>query len=157
MYRDDYVNDFMNDGQEEHDRSNKKIFEDLKKEDKGFYSWNVKIPGSVKPIKVEAYSSGDTGCRIRDAITGDRYQTYKVGSKYEDLFFKIRLASQNFAGRDPPTLFYSSPEQYEKHTKESVGSKIKEKWFVKKLAADASLRKEMEKNEERTRNFTIVA
>ena len=157
MYRDDYVNDFINDGQEEHDRSNKKIFEDLKKEDKGFYTWNVKIPGSVKAFKVDAYSSGDLGSRIRDAITGDRYRDYKVGSKYEDLFFKIRLAPQNFAGREPPTLFYSSPEQYEKHAKEVIGANIKEKWLIKKLAADASLRREMESNEERTRNFTIVA
>jgi len=157
MYRDDYVNDFMNDGQEEQEKSNKKIFEDLKKEDKGFYSWNVKIPGSVKPVKVEAYSSGDVGSRIRDPITGDRYRDYKVGSKYEDLFFKVIFTSQNFAGRGAPTLFYSSPEQYEKHTKEFVGSQIKEKWHLKKLSADSSLRKEMDKNEERTRNFTIVA
>lgn len=157
MYRDDYVSDFMNEGQEEHEKSNKKIFEDLKKEDKEFYTWNVKINGAAKPFKVEAYSSGDTGSRIRDAITGDRYRDYKVGSKYEDLFFKIKPASKNFVGRENPTLFYSSPEQYEKHAKEVVGSEIKEKWIVKKFAADASLRKEMEKNEERTRNFTIVA
>lgn len=157
MYRDDYVSDFMNEGQEEYEKSNKKIFEDLKKEDKGFYSWNVKITGSVKPVKVEAYSSGDLGSRIRDAITGDRYRDYKVGSKYEDLFFKTKLKSKDFAGRETPTLFYSSPEQYEKHAKEFLGSETKEKWIVKKMAADASLRREMEKNEERTRNFTIVA
>jgi len=157
MSRYEYVNDFMNDGQEEHDRSNKKIFEDLKKEDKGFYTWNVKIPGSIKPVKIEAYSSGDVGSRIRDPITGDRYRDYKVGSKYEDLFFKAKPVSQNFAGRGTPTLFYSSPEQYVKHTKEFLGSEIKEMWHVMKLAADLSLRREMEKNEERTRNFTIVA
>jgi len=140
----------MNDGQDEYEKSNKKIFEDMKKDDKGFYTWGF------KNSKVETYSSGELGSQIRDAVTGDRYRDYKVGSKYEDLFFKVKMVSKNFDGKDAPTFFYSSPEQYEKHSREIIASEIKDKWITKKMAADASLRREMERNEERTRNFTIV-
>jgi len=150
MYQDDYTNeyvrDFLNDGFDENQKSNKKIFEDMRMEDKGYYSWKKNVEGSRKPIKIEAYSSGDTGSRIRDAITGDRY-TYLVGSKYEDMFFKVRVNSENFGLRDAPTLFYASPEQYETHTKTLVASSIKEKWLAKKLALNIIRQKEMEKED----------
>lgn len=159
MYQEDYMNNWTNDEFDE-PITKKDIFEELKKSDKGYYSWSTRVQGARKPYKIEAYSSGDVGSRIRDPVTGDRYRNYLVGSKNEDLFFKVKMSTGEFGGRDGPTLFYSSPEEYEKHTKSFLSQETKDRWFAKK--ADAEVRnkkevrhkKEVERDEDR--NYTIV-
>ena len=153
MYQDDYLNECMNDDFDE-PKSKKEIFEDMKKADKGYYSWTRSVPGSRKSHKIEAYSSGDVGSRIRDAVTGDRYRNYLVGSKNEDLFFKVRMCTGEFGGREAPTLFYSSPEEYERHTRSVVSEETKNQWFSKKSDVDVQRKKEVEEREDR--NYTIV-
>jgi hypothetical protein len=104
--------------------------------------WKRRVDGSVKPITIEAYGSGDTGSQIRDPITGERYSSYLVGSKFEDLFFKVRMCTGEFNGRENPTFFYSTPEQYEKHTKTIVSTEAKEKWSRKQMNAKRLVQKE---------------
>jgi hypothetical protein len=149
-----YYNDYMNDNFDE-PKSKKDIFDELKKADKGYYSWFKRVEGSRKPHKVEVYGSGDVGSRIRDPITGDRYKNYFVGSKNEDLFFKVKMATGEFGGRDGPTLFYSSPEEYEKHTKSFLSQETKDNWLAKKSRADAQHKKEVEKEEAQDKNYSI--
>lgn len=155
MYQDDYLNEYMNDNFDE-PKSKKEIFEDMKKADKGYYSWTRPILGSRKSHKIEAYSSGDIGTRIRDAITGDRYRNYLVGSRNEDLFFKVRICTGEFGGREGPTLFYSTPEEYERHTRSVVSEEMKNKWLEKKSGADFRNKREVEREEDEDRNYTIV-
>ena len=82
-------------------------------------------------------------CRIRNAITGLWYRDdhpkckYLVGSRQEDLFFKVRNSTGeseicNHENRkNTYLLFYDSPEQYERHQKTTLSQLEKEKWQEK--------------------------
>jgi hypothetical protein len=53
-----------------------------------------------------------------------------VGSRNEHQFFKVQYCG-NGVGKDtrePATLFFCSPEQYERHMRDEVKSDIKEQW-----------------------------
>jgi hypothetical protein len=80
-----------------------------------------------KNMTIEYYSSGPINTTITHAITGTRERGNLVGSIYEDLFFKVCIATKN----QPITLFYYSPEEYEKHHYIQLSSDIKEKWLEK--------------------------
>jgi hypothetical protein len=56
------------------------------------------------------YGSGDTGSPIRNAMTGE-YTKYIVGSKSEELFYKVCIAL-GFSKDGPITLFYGSRDEY---------------------------------------------
>lgn len=87
--------------------------------------------GKLKRTKIEFYTSGDTGCNIRDAETGE-YTSYKVGSLNEDLFFKVILATGECKSRNKSsTLFYSSPEAYMSHMHCELDTKLVEYWEEK--------------------------
>ena len=63
--------------------------------DKGYnavYRKSVRADGRIKQIKIGLYTSGGTGTQIRDAETGHFYNRF-VGSKHEDGFFKVSLAT----------------------------------------------------------------
>lgn len=130
MNHDDYTNALINNDQEEIERMEIKILEEIKKENKGYYSWKKRIPG-CKPLKIETYSSGDRGTIIKNAITGECYKNCFVGSKNEDLFFTVKMSTGEFNGRLGPKLFYSTPEEYENHMKVIVSDETKQKWFEK--------------------------
>jgi hypothetical protein len=76
--------------------------------------------------------------RIRNAVTGLRYRDdhpklkYLVGSRQEDLFFKVTIANGE-NGNNPVNLFYDNPEQFEKHQRVVVSQPAKEKWMKKNL------------------------
>ncbi|NDA99117.1 MAG: hypothetical protein EBY31_07950, partial [Flavobacteriia bacterium] len=93
-----------------------KAVDEIKKADKGYHC--VKCIVNHRTIKVEVYDSGTTiGNKIRDPIYGNRLPA-KVGSKDENLFFKVRMAGLNTTTHGGPvTLFYDSPEHYERHFK----------------------------------------
>ena len=96
------------------------------KDENGFYI-------GEKKITIEYYSSGQIGSRIRNALTG-QYTKDIVGSKFEDLYFKITLTEGNAL-----TLFYDSPEQYERHHHEKLPTNIKEKWIKKRLLFEKTM------------------
>ena len=76
-----------------------------------------------------------TNSPIINAVTGLGYYSdgnlkYKIGSAQEDDLFKVRFLTRE--GNIPGlTLFYDSPDQYERHLGCIVNSKIKEKYLLK--------------------------
>jgi hypothetical protein len=113
----------------------KKELNNVKSFDSGYgyvYRNKSSVSSKVKNARVDCYTSGDLGVRIRNAETGQYYK-YKVGSKDEDLFFKIALASGELKTTNGSNvLFYDSPEQYEKHLMAEIDQEIKERWVNKK-------------------------
>jgi hypothetical protein len=109
----------------------RKMWDDAKKVDKGYHK--IKRNYNHKKVEIEVYTTSNTpGKMIRDAITGNKYNQYRVGSVNEHLFFKVTLATGEI-GRDGTTMFFDSPEQYERHMKCEISQAIKEQW-VKKCA-----------------------
>jgi hypothetical protein len=113
----------------------KKELNNIKSIDSGYgyvYRQKSSVSNKVKNSRVDCYTSGDTGMSIRNAETGNYYK-YKVGSKEEDLFFKIALATGELKTKNGSNvLFYDSPEQYEKHLMTELNQEIKDNWVEKK-------------------------
>ena len=109
-------------------KKTRKLIEDAKSEDKGYHKITKFV--NFKKVEIEMYSDPlIIGRSIRNAITGVRQTGYKMGYFDEYLFFKVGY----FAGGKglkcaSPTLFYDSPEQYERHMHCTVSTKIKEQW-----------------------------
>jgi hypothetical protein len=105
----------------------------LNREDPGYRKFIQYI--NNKRVEVSAYSTGITPrLKIRDAITGHRHHNYRVGSLNENLFFKVRMCVDNSNiknNTNETTLFYDSPEQYERHMNKTIPMSIKEKWNIK--------------------------
>jgi len=101
---------------------------ELKKLDKGYHK--VKL-GNKNNFEVEVYSTNDNpGTFIRDAVTGSRYKEFKVGTLNEHQFFKTRLTFGT-SNAESSTLFFDSPEQFERLFKTTVLPADKEKWTNK--------------------------
>lgn len=110
-------------------KNNRKMLDDSKKLDKGYHK--IKRTINHKKVDIEVYSTTNTpGKMIRDAVTGGKYREFRVGSLNEHQFFKVRWGTGEI-GKDGTTLFFDSPEQYERHTKTEVSQSIKEKWIQK--------------------------
>jgi hypothetical protein len=83
--------------------------------------------------KIRLYNSSVyTNAPIINAVTGLAYYTdsnmkYKVGSIQEDDLFKVRFLTRE-ANLPGMTLFYDSPDQYERHLGVVVNEKIKQKY-----------------------------
>lgn len=92
-----------------------------------------------KKIVIELYGSGQIGSKIRNAVTGQRYE-YIVGSSHEDLFFKVSDATGRYGRKHPLILFYDSPEQYENQHFTSISPEVKSRWQEKHFAARQQLR-----------------
>jgi len=68
------------------------------------------------------------GALICDAVTGNKFN-FKVGSKGEDYFFKVKLAT-NEIGHDVH-LYFETPVQCEKYLKAPLSDATKEQWKEK--------------------------
>ena len=68
---------------------------------------------------------------IRNAITGERYNGFHVGTHDENLFFKVIDATAPVKNKDPYILFYENPEQWENHTNQICSPQIKMTWNTK--------------------------
>lgn len=112
-------------------------------------------PDTKRGVRVEFFPTSTTpNTIIKHAMTGT-FQGYdrnffRVGTKDEDLFFSVILATGEL-GQNPPTLFYDNPEQYEKHFFTKVPQNIKDGWNVKKNTAlfQLNLRQIQERKDER--------
>lgn len=110
-------------------KKQRKLWEDSKQVDKGFH--RVKLVRNKKQASIEFYSTNMVpGTMIRDAITGSRYNQFRVGSLNEHQFFKVTHATGEF-GKNSIALFYDSPEQFERHTKSTVATDVKSRWADK--------------------------
>jgi hypothetical protein len=116
-----------------------KALEDIKRLDKGYNK--VFRNRNGKQYSVEYYATSlNPGRKIRNAING-AYTNCLVGSYDEDLFFKLRLLTDK-CDEDLTTLYYDSPEQYEKHFNTELDDVTKEKW--KNKCADEIYKRKME-------------
>lgn len=110
--------------------------QDFKSFDKGYnkiYKTGVIMSknGKYRKKKIEFYTSGDRGTRIRDAITGIYYND-KVGSFNEDNFFKVSLATGQCTSKNGShMLFYQTPHQHMSHFDVQLNPSILEKWDSK--------------------------
>ena len=115
----------------------KKELNNMKSYDKGYgYVYRKKqlVNGKIVRSRIDCYTSGDAGSPIRNAEIGNYYKC-KVGSKEENLFFKVSLSTGELKTKNGSNiLFYDSPEQYEKHLDQEVSQTIKQTWHEKKLA-----------------------
>jgi hypothetical protein len=139
-----------------------KQIEEVKRLDKGYnkvYRWRT-VTGVVKGIKskrvkkidIEYYATFLTpGSIIRNAISGGYEKGLHVGFSDEDLFFKVRLASDKCDDK-VRTLFFDSPEQYERHFGVSISPEAKSAWLDK--FTKERIRKENEKPHRR--NFVYI-
>jgi hypothetical protein len=84
--------------------------------------------------KVVVYSTRSTPrSSIRNPVYGT-FSTDKVGTKDEYNYFKVRMANVATDDRTPITLFYDSPEGYEKHQHMRVSAEIKNAWHNRRIA-----------------------
>lgn len=93
---------------------------------------NILVNNKNKNIELGVYGSGSQECQIRNAETGEYYK-YKVGSFDEDLFFKVMISTGEVSS-GPLTLFYDSPEHYERHQYLELDGLSKGKWAAKRQA-----------------------
>ena len=84
----------------------------------------------AKNVEIGVYGSGSQECPIRNAETGEYYK-FKVGTMDEDLFFKVMI-SNGESSSGPLTLFYDSPEHYERHQYVDLDGVTKKRWEVKR-------------------------
>lgn len=143
MYQDDFYNPA--DPNDVDDLNGEQMFEKTKRMDKGYnviYRKALRKDGRIYNKKIEVYTSSCTGSRIRDAETG-AYLTSLVGSKDEDLYFKVNLATGECrSANGSTTLFYSSPQHYENHLMCDVDPQIALRWEDKKQARLSELKRE---------------
>jgi hypothetical protein len=109
-------------------KKRRKLFEDLKKVDKGYHK--LERRDGFKKFSIEVYSSVMTpGSMIRDAVTGYKHSEHRIGTLNEHLYFKVKIATGEMP--DAGSLFFDSPEQFERHFKTEVNQQIKEQWTNK--------------------------
>lgn len=81
------------------------------------------------------------GTRIRNATTGFS-ERHRCGSINEDLYYKVTHSTGEFGNKEPLTLFYDSPEQYEQHWNVRVSQENKDTWQTKYVAAQRRILRE---------------
>ena len=126
-----YEDQFMNDDNLSLDSQKGKLNKVLKNSnDKRFFQVK-RIQQGGKRKNISVYATGPLGWHIRNAVTGEKY-SHLVGSRNEDLYFKVSYCTGE-NGQESKTLFYDTPEQYEKHLFYEVDGNIKEQWLIKCL------------------------
>lgn len=114
---------FINDVMDKKER--KKLRELAKKSDPGYHSYYI-LRKNTK-IKIECYSTGcNPGTRIRCPTTGMRFSD-RVSSLQEQLYYKVRMPAIG-TGDEPVTLYYDTPESYERHHFTALPQIAKEDW-----------------------------
>lgn len=93
-------------------------------------------PDQEKTVRVEFFPTNATpNSGIKHAITGayqsDNGRFFRTGTKDEDLFFSVILATGELKENGAPVLFYENPEQYERHFFTKLSQQIKNKWVEK--------------------------
>jgi len=124
----DHYSDSETSASNEVSRKQRKMLEDIKKLDKGYNKINVMLNNKKKSI--EFYSTSIfPGSKIRGAIGGSYYPGFKVGSRDEDLFFKIACSTGDC--KNSNICFFDTPEQFENHMHISIEQSVKERWYEK--------------------------
>lgn len=100
---------------------------------------NICFPNSVmKGVRTKIpfyFNSLNPNITIRNAVNGVYEKAHKTGTSDEDLFFKVTLATGEKGNKDPYILFFSDPEQYERHFYCTVPAETKTYWVKKSMIA----------------------
>jgi hypothetical protein len=136
MYQDDYYNfEEHNDFESEHDVE--KMLAKERSKDKGYnviYRKAIRRDGKGYNKKIKLYTSSGTGTYIRDVETG-QYSSNMVGSRDEDLFFKVILATSECQSTNGfSTLFFISPQHYATYLQCEVDQEVVRNWEKKRDA-----------------------
>jgi hypothetical protein len=141
MYQEDYFNSDENDFESENNVET--MLEKEKMKDKGYnviYRKSKRPNGRTYSKKIKIYTSSGTGNFIRDVETG-KYFPNIVGSKDEDLFFKVILATgERQSANGFSTLFFISPQHYADYLQCEVDPIIAYNWEKKRDARLAELK-----------------
>ena len=118
------------------DKDKDKELVSFKKIDRGYNKIYRNLPrssdGKNIKTKIDTYTSGSTGSMIRNAETG-AYYNYYVGSKDEDIFFKVSLATGECNSKNGSnTLFYISPQHYMSHMNTELSVSVINSWEEKR-------------------------
>ena len=105
----------------------------------------------VKWKNVHVYVSSGIGSIIRDAETGQTFPGYIVGSKDEDLLFKVSITTGSKTINGLNTAFYQSPTHYKNHLHEKIGLDMEQRWNTKRIQRIRELALEESKRQERMR------
>jgi hypothetical protein len=146
MYQDDYFNPANpNDYNDDDLGQTHEVMKNLLKDDRGLNTLIRKVQmddGKIKNKRIKVFTSGSVGTRIRDAETGEYYPN-KVGSKDEDLFFKVIISTGECKSANGSNkLFYFSPQHYENHLYTDVHPEKVAEWEAKRDARLKELKKE---------------
>lgn len=121
----------------DYDNEIDKMFNKTKKIDAGYNAVYRKVQskdGRWKNKKIDVYTSSGVGTHIRDAETGEYFPNY-VGSKDEDLFYKVALSTGECTSvNGSNTLFYVSPQHYMNHLNNEVSPERIALWEEKRNA-----------------------
>ena len=132
----------------DYDSTGTNELERLKSIDRGYAFVFRKVErkdGKLRRKKIEIYASGDVGSNIRDAVSG-QYWPQTVGTLGEHLFFKVGFSTGELKARNGSnTLFFLSPEQYEKHFNTVLPQHLKEEWFERQLCYKNSIKSAVKK------------
>lgn len=136
-------NDYYQDDSSSMDSSYKrKIYNDYKNIDKGYHI--VKLGNKNERFKISFYeTSMIPGNMIRNALTGERYSNYRVGSTAEDLFYTVCYSIGNTGSRNPCILFFETPKDYEYMFRVKLSEKELEAW-KSKMMYERDRRQELE-------------
>jgi len=125
------------------------VLQDSKSMDRGYtyvYRKVLNKQGKLKNKKIDIYTTSGVGNFIRDAETGEYYNN-KVGSKDEDLFFKVILATGECkSSNGSSTLFFSSPQHYASHMRCEVDPILISNWEQKRNRRLAELKNQKDVN-----------
>jgi len=120
------------------------------------YIKNISPDGSIskKRISIELYtSSGIPGNMIRSAIGGTYNRDYRIGKTDEYIFFKVGLATGE-CKKGSNTLFFDTPEQYEKTFHTYLSRDVKKRWYAK-FNAERTYREETASIEKPNKSIVI--
>lgn len=133
MYDDEFYNPV--DPNDYDDEQLEMMYENVKRKDRGYnviYRRVKRKDNTFRNKKIEIYTSGGAGTFIRDAETGE-FSRNKVGSKDEDLYFKVILATgECTSSNGSSTLFFQSPQHYCTHMKCDVDPILANNWEKKR-------------------------
>ena len=118
-------------------KNRRKELSDAKRLDPGynkFYRTYTKVVDGEKVKKrvaIELYTCSDTpGRMIRSAIGGAFHANYRVGKTDEYIFFKVGMCTGECRS-ESNTMYFDTPEQYEKVFNVTVSQKLKDEWYLR--------------------------
>lgn len=105
-----------------------------------------KIKGKKKTQKINLFNTQiRINAPIVNAVSGypftdEHMQSYRVGSNDEIMFFKARYVAGE-SGIPGLTLFFDTPEQYERHMGVTLSENTKHTYYEKRRAYEQKMRK----------------